>query len=93
MPKSEHTPGPWAVAPSSNPNNGSDWRDIVSGKWGEFSPTYVGEAMEKDAHLVAAAPELLAASEIALAYFNFAAPEGYQAKNLRAAIAKAKGQA
>lgn len=55
-----HTPGPWEVRQSSNPKNGTSWRDIVSLS-GQFSPSYVGEALEKDAHLIAAAPELLEA--------------------------------
>lgn len=54
----EHTPGPWRVVPSTNPKNGTNWRDIVS-TGGEFSPAYVGEAQEADARLMAAAPELL----------------------------------
>jgi len=55
----KHTPGPWAVRESSNPKNGAAWRDIVSTA-GHFSPSYVGEAMEQDARLIAAAPDLLA---------------------------------
>ena len=56
-----NTPGPWVVRSSSNPNNGSDWRDIVSIAPGHlFSPVYVGEAMEFDAALIAAAPETAA---------------------------------
>jgi len=58
--RNTHTPGPWTVAPSSNPKNGSGWRDIHS-LGGEFSPAYIGEAMAYDAQLIAAAPELLAA--------------------------------
>ena len=54
----QHTPGPWTVAASSNPRNGTKWRDIVSAGT-EFCPSYVGEALERDAHLIAAAPELL----------------------------------
>jgi hypothetical protein len=54
----KHTAGPWETRPSSNKNNGSDWRDIVS-LGGEFSPSYVGEALDRDASLIAAAPDLL----------------------------------
>ena len=57
-----HTPGPWAVQKSSNPKNGTAWRDIVS-LGGEFSPAYVGEALDKDAALMAAAPDLLAVAD------------------------------
>ena len=54
-----HTEGPWEVRPSSNRGNGTEWRDIVS-MGGEFKPSYVGEALEQDARLIAAAPELYA---------------------------------
>lgn len=57
---SKHTSGKWEVRPSSNPKNGTGWRDIVS-TGGAFSPAYVGEALEKDARLIAAAPEMLQA--------------------------------
>lgn len=58
----KHTPGPWEIRPSSNPKNGTAWRDIVSTGC-EFSPSYVGESLEQDARLIAAAPDLLAALE------------------------------
>ena len=61
------TPGPWAVQQSSNPGNGASWRDIVS-TGGAFGPSYVGEALERDAYLIAAAPDLLAACEFVLAH-------------------------
>jgi hypothetical protein len=57
---SKHTPGPWEVRPSSNPKNGTLWRDIVS-MGTPFTPSYVGEGLEHDAHLMAKAPELLSA--------------------------------
>ena len=58
--KAAHTSGPWSVRPSSNAMNGAAWRDIVSD--GEaFGPSYVGEALERDAYVIAAAPDLLAA--------------------------------
>jgi hypothetical protein len=56
----KHTQGQWIVAPSSNKGNGSAWRDIHS-TGGPFSPSYVGEALEQDAQLIAAAPDLLEA--------------------------------
>jgi hypothetical protein len=55
-----HTPGPWRVTPSCRIGNGSAWRDILSDGT-EFAPSYVGEALDKDAALIAAAPDLLAA--------------------------------
>ncbi len=57
----KHTPGPWGFQPSSNPRNGTAWRDIVS-HGTPFSPSYVGEALEQDARLIAAAPDLLEAA-------------------------------
>ena len=92
--KVQHTPGPWEVRPSSNPRNGSNWRDIVS--TGYFSPYYVSEAQEHDASLIAAAPELLGAAKDLIEALNFAgnmkSPWHKQRQELRAAIAKAEGQ-
>jgi hypothetical protein len=48
-----HTAGPLEVRPSSNPKNGTLWRDIVS-LGTDFSPSYVGEALEDDAHRLVA---------------------------------------
>lgn len=52
-----YTPGPWLVEPTSNANNGSEWRDIVGGR-GPYAPLYIGEARAHDAALIAAAPKL-----------------------------------
>lgn len=52
-----HTPAPWEVKPSSNPENGTGWRDIVS-MGGAYPGSYVGEALEQDASLMAAAPDI-----------------------------------
>lgn len=91
-----HTPGPFEVRPTSRPGNGSAWRDIVS-VGVPYSPCYVGEALERDAYLFAAAPDLLAALEQARA----ALPDAWAAVKcdvprevlelIDAAIAKAKG--
>jgi hypothetical protein len=61
----KHTPGPWKAVPSSNKGNGSGWRDIVS-MGGAFTPSYVGEALDQDAALISAAPELLEQAKNAL---------------------------
>jgi len=79
-----HTQGPWIVAPSSNKGNGSDWRDIHS-IGGEFSPSYVGEALEQDAYLIAAAPDLLSLVRAWL----MTDPHGPHSDKCREAIAKA----
>ncbi len=85
----KHTPGPWVVAPSSNPRNGSGWRDIHS-VGGDFSPSYVGEALERDANLIAAAPDLLAAIK-AMLDADMTTESGIEAtKMARAAVAKAE---
>lgn len=59
--------------PSSNPKNGTGWRDIVS-TGGAFSPSYVGEALARDARLIASAPDLLAALKLALSNLEKIAP-------------------
>jgi hypothetical protein len=69
-----HTPGPWIVTPSSNPQNGTGWRDIVSNGC-VFSPCYVGEALEQDAHLIASAPDLLEAAKKALQWIKDTQPD------------------
>lgn len=89
MNKHKHTPGPWAVRESSNPKNGTFWRDIVS-TGGHFSPSYVGEAMEQDASLIAAAPELLAALRMVIAHDGRIT--GADWDTIRAAVDKAEGE-
>ena len=83
----KHTPGPWAVRESSNPKNGTAWRDIVS-TGDHFSPSYVGEALEQDAHLIAAAPELL---EALIGVVKVADRATKEFDKARAAISKAIG--
>lgn len=86
--KTKHTPGPWAVRESSNPKNGTAWRDIVS-TGDHFSPSYVGEAIEQDASLIAAAPELLAALRMVIAHDGRIT--GADWDTIRAAVDKAEG--
>lgn len=92
------------VVPSSKRGNGTGWRDIVSDD-GPYRGYYVGEALEDDATLFAAAPELLDAGQLLAdlveLWMNGAlkdigitwidAPPAL--KDMRAAIAKAKGGA
>lgn len=87
------TPGPWTVQASSNPKNGTDWRDIVS-LGTEFSPSYVGEALEQDAQLIAAAPDLLAALEDLIWQHdnNNGQLCGMSLQDARAALKTAKGE-
>ena len=90
----QHTPGPWIVLNTGNPERGSAWRDVCS-MGTEFTPSYVGEALEHDARLIAAAPDLLAALKSLLLSFDddrsLSNRDGWEAA--RAAIAKATGEA
>lgn len=61
MKTTKHTPGNWTFRPTTNPKNGSGWRDILAPS--EFGPMYIGEAMERDAALISSAPDLLEALE------------------------------
>lgn len=93
--KAAHTPGPWSVRPSSNAENGAAWRDIVSDGQA-FGPSYVGEALERDAYLIAAAPDLIEAlrAVVAMEMMLPDHPKRQAAyRNARAAIAKAEGGA
>ena len=90
----QHTPGPWIVLNTGNPERGSAWRDVCS-MGTEFTPSYVGEALEHDARLIAAAPELLAALQQAqtLLHSMTLDPEDYPVTDaIHAAIAKATGE-
>jgi hypothetical protein len=71
MKTTTHTQTPWTVAPTSNKMNGSAWRDIVS-TGGEFSPAYVGEAIDRDAELIVRAVNSHAAMLAALEDASFA---------------------
>lgn len=97
-----HTPGPWRIGPHPGNGAGTAWRQILSHS-GPFSPALVCEAIEPDARLIAAAPDLLAALVDAVAMMDAVArgqwnwdgsTEGQArstAKDARAAIAKATG--
>lgn len=89
-----NTPGPWEVRPSSNPKNGTAWRDIVS-LGDTFAPSYVGEALEQDAALIAAAPEMIEALKQARLYLSPAhsLPCTDLINRIDAIIAKAEGRA
>ena len=93
----KHTPGTWHVVPTSNPNNGTAWRDIVTDGT-PFAPSYIGSALEHDARLIAAAPDMLAALKFALVYLGDDhtddSDDARDARNvICAAIAKAEGAA
>lgn len=93
----KHTPGPWARDTGSG--FGCDVRAEngrkVAATWGINNgdpnrPAYRAEC-DANARLIAAAPELLAALEMALVYVDGeGTPEQYE--QVVAAIAKAKGE-
>ncbi len=85
------TPGPWVGEPSTNPGNGTAWRDIVS-MGTPFAPSYVGEAQEQDAELMAAAPRLLELLDEILCKHNKTATQSLELRNEAVAlIHKLKG--
>jgi len=82
---SKHTPGPWAVADVGEVvvcATGRTLCDVYS------SPATGDEQADADAHLIAAAPDMLAALELLLPYLEDCRMDS----EARAAIAKAKGQ-
>lgn len=97
--KAQHTPGPWA-----NIGIGFD-TEIIAGV-GSVDPLKVVriatvydcslsmEVQEANAHLIAAAPDLLAALELVAGLDEgmLTSPTLAVVKNCRAAIAKAKGE-
>lgn len=100
-----HTPGPWAVSICDKELWDTDTTTDIESAHGEHIAT-MGAAhdyatWEADARLIAAAPDLLAACEAALAYIPGSEvhswPPGFELRRkaidlLRAAIAKAEGR-
>lgn len=85
---SEHTPGPWRVARGSQSGVyhilGADLHEVAQ-IWGTFAAAHSAE----DAHLIAAAPDMLAALEAVAEHFEGTdAPLGALAE---AAIRKSRG--
>lgn len=92
---SKHTPGPWKVEPEDDRFVvGADNQSI----YGALARRFDDEAMA-NAHLIAAAPELLEACKVLLAHAEWiGTPRGYRLKDFDdvfkpayAAIAKAEG--
>ena len=86
-----HTPGPWLATPTTcgNPRKPYTVRMDVVTTSGEWNPAFVaGDILPADAHLIASAPDLLAALE------RLAHPmaDDEDLDYARAIIAKAKGQ-
>ena len=85
-----HTPGPWLAIPTTaiSRNANTVRMDVVTTS-GEWNPAFVaGDILPADAHLIAAAPDLLAALE------RLAHPmaDDEDLDYAREVIAKAKGQ-
>ena len=89
----EHTPGPWKI--DYLDKNG---QRVVRGEHIEICTCWhhcvIEQEMEANAHLIAAAPELLAYLEKTVAIFGGAEPENDSPRiaEARALIAKAKGE-
>jgi len=105
---SKHTPGPWAYALEYGPNITEPPRITTVGRCANYviglPSEYPGGNYrdgdpsgdeEADARLIAAAPELLEALELARDHIDMAALEVSHCKDadrIRAAIAKARGE-
>lgn len=94
-----HTPGPWHVVPYGDGDSlvvcsdeGGEWRICFMATHG--GTTSVWEAIQANARLIAAAPELLTQLEYAVKLLGaFAALNGTaQVQSMRDTIAKARGQ-
>lgn len=96
MTDANHTPGPWRALPPSRDGNGYMWLHIVGAddRKVALATNDVGRAAA-DAHLIAAAPTLLAVAEELAAcseyWSEYDVPVGIH-ERLRAAIAAAKGE-
>jgi hypothetical protein len=103
----QHTPGPWLTERNNVHAGqiatvhhciGNDWVEIWTDKWAE---TGMGEnEQEANARLIAAAPELLEALKLFIAYDEFDDSDGYAMmmayadaiQAARVAIAKVTGE-
>jgi hypothetical protein len=94
MSESKHTPGPWKIDPEWPPTKAHpDWRAIVSYyDDGCHRMSVSGHIGEANAHLIAAAPDLLSALEDSLYVGADEVLKVIIRKTAREAIAKAKGE-
>jgi hypothetical protein len=95
----KHTPGPWSLKKTSGYSCGpvakSKGYNIEGPQGTVFHLPTAGlcqETANADAVLAAAAPDLLAACEVADAWFREQGDNDTHAEVVRAAIAKAKGE-
>jgi hypothetical protein len=99
----KHTPAPWKVVDNSDTKNGQirveNYEGVIAccGKQTEIMPTL--ENMQANAHLIAAAPDLLEACKSILASFHESVKtdenisEFPELQKVALAIAKAEGRA
>jgi len=91
----QHTPGPWEASQYSQWAISSDNGHIAK-VYGADGTHQTPEQARANAHLIAAAPELLAALEAAKAYMEDPYPDGDDLSHVLtragAAIAKARGE-
>lgn len=96
MSDTKHTPGPWLVnrrgIMAMNPDTGRFGVLVSQPNWRGIEPDDIWQdtPREANARLIAAAPDLLAALEMAQLWLDY---DGrYDMQNINAAIAKAKGE-
>jgi hypothetical protein len=94
----KHTPGPWRASQDEDTRGNPTWRidSPTVSLIASLSYANAGERAEgiHDAHLIAAAPELLAALEVVMEPFSKFSDDNLLfdwMRQARAAIAKAKG--
>ena len=98
--KAKHTPGPWElIAESVEDSRGNSIAMVTGGSGRQYVEDEVNAECLANACLIAAAPELLEALEMALYYyesFRDKSPTGETETDdiaiIRAAIRKAKGE-
>ena len=112
MSKAKHTPGPWYLRTNRHPNtDGTKWGWLDANQAGDQRPPSgvnvtwsAGQTSEANARLIAAAPELLEAAQMVIAWYeaedDHSKADFYERMQmcrdsesaLRAAIAKATGE-
>lgn len=96
----KHTPGPWRMHRHHKPiSNQWIFQVVTDEEYGEIvagtctNPQRPEDVREADAHLIAAAPDLLEALENCVDLIELISPiEGDEIRRARAAIAKARGE-
>ncbi len=71
-----HTPTPWTIGPSSNPQNGMRWRDLLAKSY-NGEDMYVGEALKDNAALIVKAVNSYEAMKEALQTIIYACESGH----------------